>query len=66
MPSEERERLACVYCDRLTHELGEAFKKLSRSTDSQAEEDLARIHLGNVITQLNLHQTEHIKERRSS
>jgi hypothetical protein len=64
MPSKEDERL-CAYCDRLTRELGKACKELSRSTRSDAEEDSARMHLGNVITLLNLHMTEHIKKRAS-
>jgi hypothetical protein len=63
---QERERLACMYCDRLMRELGEAFKELSRSAGSPAEENSARMHLGNILTLLNLHKTEHAKELRPS
>ena len=51
----------CVFCDRLTRELGEAFKEMARSPTSAAKESSARMQLGNVITLLNLHKAEHVK-----
>ena len=60
MGPKEDERL-CVFCDRLTRELGEAFKELARSPASAAKESSARMKLGNVITLLNLHKAEHVK-----
>jgi hypothetical protein len=56
----------CVCCDRLASELHEAFKELSRSTETRAEEKSARMHLENVLTLLDRHQNEHAKERRKS
>jgi hypothetical protein len=54
---------SCARCDRLASQLGAAFKELSRSTETRYEE-LARMHLENVLTLLDLHRNDHAKDRR--
>jgi hypothetical protein len=56
----------CAYCDRVMRELNRAFEELSYSSESQTEESSARMQLGNVITLINLHETEHIKKLQAS